>query len=301
MMALPAQSRNPNFSRLRRNALAGGSLDSLLARQRKDAAAAVAAAVEQQPAARRGRVAGSVAGSVDSLFAHRRQQAIAPPATFVAPRADAGGGGVRRHYDRGAAARPREYDEDAGLEFGERIRDAAEKAIEAGIRRRESKAASAVPPDEWDPAEMLLRPDPPPPPVQLSPAAIATTIRLADENEFPISYKNRIKAIRERRERLAQAASSDAATAAKFGWADGGGASMPDLSAPLSKRAVEVVQRLSDPRNFTGMHMSRKDLATAAEVSEAERVQREARRRERRSKPTIEFFNDFAPLLHKQK
>ncbi|KAJ3176107.1 hypothetical protein HDU87_005483 [Geranomyces variabilis] len=241
-MASPAQSRHPELSRLRRNALAGGSLDSLLARQRKDAAAAVAAAVEQQPNRR-----GLVAGSVDSLFALRRQQAIAPPATFLAHGADASGG-VRRHYDRGAAARQREYDEDTGLEFGERIRDAAERAIEAGIRRREAKAASAVPPDDWNPAEMLLRPDPPPPAVQLSPAAIATTARLADENEFPMSYKNRIKAIRERRERLAVAASADHTAALKMGWADGGGASMPDLSAPLSKRAVEVVQRLSDPR-----------------------------------------------------
>ncbi|KAJ3154914.1 hypothetical protein HDU86_004433 [Geranomyces michiganensis] len=304
-MASPPPSENPNFSRLRRNALAGGSLDSLLARRRKDAAAAVAAAVafplSHQSHARPSQHGPAAAppaelgGSVDALFARRQRQAVIPPATFVSAHAAAAvGNGSRRQYGRlgGAAGAPLqryEYDEDAGLEFGERIRDAAERAIEAGIRRREHKAAAfAVAPGELKPAEVLLRPDPPPPPVQLSPETIATTARLADENEFPTCYRNRIKAIREHRERLAQAASLDAPIGVKLGWAGGGAVSLPNLSAPLPKRAEEVVQRLYNPRNLTGVHVKRNDMATAAEMDQEERAQREVRRRERRSKPTIE-------------
>ncbi|KAI8919216.1 hypothetical protein DFJ77DRAFT_539341 [Powellomyces hirtus] len=235
-----------------------------------------------------------IGGSLDSLLAMLRQ---APPPAAPAPlRPILKRKGTDTHR-RAPAQQPQQqdvdHDLDAGLEFGEKIREAADRAIEAGVRRRTLRG-----PHAWGSLDQL-RPDPvvPPAPVQLKPSILASTNRLADPEEFPACYKHRYQAVKERKERFAQAA----ATKTAGGIAAGKLArSMNDLNAPLPKRVEDVVQRLTDPKNYTGTHVARreeKEVASAAEMEGEERERREGRRRARKLKPRIEFFTDFAPRV----
>ncbi|KAJ3004280.1 hypothetical protein HKX48_001327 [Thoreauomyces humboldtii] len=120
---------------------------------------------------------------------------------------------------------------------------AAEDAIRRGVERR--KRLSGISADELDERgeqgpgseQQQLRA------MQLSSSRSKSitdvTNRLADPDYFPSAYKHKYEAAREHRERVAEAVN---------GSKSGSLVSLADLPAALSKKAEDVVKRLTDPR-----------------------------------------------------
>ncbi|KAJ3041247.1 hypothetical protein HK097_002308, partial [Rhizophlyctis rosea] len=111
------------------------------------------------------------------------------------------------------------------------------------------------------------------------------TSRLADPANFPPAYRHKFEAIQKHQDRV-------------IAEAIGGGSSRSNLrEEPLSKKAEEVVKRLTDPVNSTASQKAKSRSTDRIDFTghpTGYRPPEEAARPRRKSKPKIEFFNDFA-------
>ncbi|KAJ3041362.1 hypothetical protein HDV00_009503 [Rhizophlyctis rosea] len=111
------------------------------------------------------------------------------------------------------------------------------------------------------------------------------TSRLADPNYFPPAYRNKYEAIQRHQDRVIAEA-----VAASSGGSGG-------VREPLSKKAEEVVKRLTDPSNSTAAQKAKSRSTDRIDYTghpTGYRPPDEANKAALRSKPKIEFFTDFA-------
>ncbi|KNC95789.1 uncharacterized protein SPPG_08782 [Spizellomyces punctatus DAOM BR117] len=176
------------------------------------------------------------------------------------------------------------HDMEAGE--GRGVLVAAEEAIRAGEERRRRLRGSF----EESISQPSLLESRPPLSRTHSTSINDITNRLADPTNFPSAYKSKYEATRLHQERV-----SEVGRASEVGAP---GLSGNGSGAGLSKKAEQVVKRLTDPRNYTGTQKAKSTSLESLEQTgypQGYTPPTQETKEKLRTKPKIEFFTDFAP------